>query len=518
MVNTPSPPVVAPHGDDDRDVFVLFVGLFSGIPRWRWRLRNSLALQWSLLRLVSLSLFLLLKGPCTTKSIRNNLLRVRCRRIWWNSCCSWPGDRSGYSWGCRFSSSCWRVYWAWVQSNSPWTLCCSPCCHRVLPDVRWRRWCAVCWVAAGSALWAPATGAGAAAHRGAGSRDLCARSGPRCSCATDGGGTGGRILSEVRRACGCRAGYRCAEDLAGHGSASYGGLFTSDADGGTVGGSADCRDLRSWQTTFRRSSWARMGPSPGAHWSVLLERLYQRHPAGAPGRGIHRQPRAVFKYWATLRCGTWTSLWPCTTSSSSPLRFTVEGTSDSVHRQSVGQRSSWLVVYMPVLCKWQGLGQTVKKNVVPQFWQGGRRPLRASRADSQVQVWRRQSSPTVAAVEKSDEIPHVFLDKVVDMPVIVNDKLMHSGGASIQFIAYFRGHSSCATQTGMMLPAVLLMAATMGFLTHFASFFALLRLCRSWAPVFRALERSQLWVLDGSRGAGVGGSFYSQVTRHRDAN
>ena len=161
------------------------------------------------------------------------------------SCCSWPGDRSGYSWGCRFSSSCWRVYWAWVQSNSPWTLCCSPCCHRVLPDVRWRRWCAVCWVAAGSALWAPVTGAGAAAHRGAGSRDFCARSGPRCSCAADGGGTGGRILSEVRRACGCRAGYRCAEDLAGHGSASYGGLFTSDADGGTVGGSADCRDLRS---------------------------------------------------------------------------------------------------------------------------------------------------------------------------------------------------------------------------------------------------------------------------------
>ena len=49
-------------------------------------------------------------------------------------------------------------------------------------------------------------------------------------------------------------------------------------------------------------------------------------------------------------------------------------------------------------------------------------------ADSQVQAWRRQLSPTVAAVEKSAEIPHVFLDKVVDMPVIVNDRVLHSGG------------------------------------------------------------------------------------------
>ena len=62
MVNTPSLPVGAPLGDDDRDVFVPFVGLFSGIPRWRWRLRsiippggvhrrprNSPALQWNLI-------------------------------------------------------------------------------------------------------------------------------------------------------------------------------------------------------------------------------------------------------------------------------------------------------------------------------------------------------------------------------------------------------------------------------------------------------------------------------------
>ena len=62
-------------------------------------------------------------------------------------------------------------------------------------------------------------------------------------------------------------------------------------------------------------------------------------------------------------------------------------------------------------------------------------------------MWRRQSSPTVAAVENSVVIPRVFLDKVVDMPVIVNDRVLHSGGASIQLFACLRGHSSCATQT-----------------------------------------------------------------------
>ena len=67
-------------------------------------------------------------------------------------------------------------------------------------------------------------------------------------------------------------------------------------------------------------------------------------------------------------------------------------------------------------------------------------------------------------------------DKVVDMPVIVNDRLLHSGSAPDSVIAGDSGHSSCATQTGM---SSLLMAAMIGFLTHFASFFALLRLSRS---------------------------------------
>ena len=55
--------------------------------------------------------------------------------------------------------------------------------------------------------------------------------------------------------------------------------------------------------------------------------------------------------------------------------------------------------------------------------------MRACRADSQVQVWRRQSSPTVAVAEKSVEIPHVFLDKVVDMPVVCNNRCLVSGSA-----------------------------------------------------------------------------------------
>ena len=49
----------------------------------------------------------------------------------------------------------------------------------------------------------------------------------------------------------------------------------------------------------------------------------------------------------------------------------------------------------------------------------------------------------------------MLLDKVVDMPVIVNDRILHSGGASIQLIACLRRHSSCATQmTGAVLDMV----------------------------------------------------------------
>ena len=66
----------------------------------------------------------------------------------------------------------------------------------------------------------------------------------RCSCAAD-GGTVAECPSVLRRAsaCGCRAGYRRAQDLTGHYSAALGGLSASTADGGPVGGCANCRVL-----------------------------------------------------------------------------------------------------------------------------------------------------------------------------------------------------------------------------------------------------------------------------------
>ena len=85
---------------------------------------------------------------------------------------------------------------------------------------------------------------------------------------------------------------------------------------------------------------ASRGTSPRLHMhgkSSILTLL-----SGACRRRIHRQPRAVYKYWATLRCGSCGR--PCDHALSVPafLADAVEGTSDSVHRQSVGQRSSWV--------------------------------------------------------------------------------------------------------------------------------------------------------------------------------
>ena len=126
----------------------------------------------------------------------------------------------------------------------------------------------------------------------------------------------------------------------------------------------------------------------------------------------------------------------------------MEGTSDSVHRQRDGQRSSGLVVDMPVGVQTTGPGSDSGENFVPQLLS----------SDKVVDVL---GVPVVQILRC--RCGGDSRDKVVDMPVIVNDRVF----------------SSCASQTGTMLPAVLLMAAMMGFLTHFASFFALLRLCRS---------------------------------------
>ena len=82
-----------------------------------------------------------------------------------------------------------------------------------------------------------------------------------------------------------------------------------------------------------------------------------------------------------------------------------------------------LVFDMSVGVQQQGFGQTVEKTVgsavAPLI--RGRCPRFAGRADSLVQVWRRQSYPTVAAC------PYVFLDKVVDMPSLCNGRCLVFG-------------------------------------------------------------------------------------------
>ena len=61
--------------------------------------------------------------------------------------------------------------------------------------------------------------------------------------------------SVLRRASagGCRAGNRCAQVLTRQDSAALGGLSSSAADGGPVGGCADCRVLFFAQAAFCRA-------------------------------------------------------------------------------------------------------------------------------------------------------------------------------------------------------------------------------------------------------------------------
>ena len=77
----------------------------------------------------------------------------------------------------------------------------------------------------------------------------------------------------------------------------------------------------------------------------------------------------------------------------------------------------------------------------------------------------------------------------------------------IPFIAGDSGHSSCATQTGTTFPAALLMAAMMGFLTHFASFFALLWLAGVERQFFELSSAHNCECSRAPGGAGVAGSL-----------
>ena len=59
-------------------------------------------------------------------------------------------------------------------------------------------------------------------------------------------------------------------------------------------------------------------------------------------------------------------------------------------------------------------------------------------------MWRRQSSPTVAAVENSVEIPRLFLDKVVDIPLLCYDRCLVSGCRKLRIL----GSCSSSTRCG----------------------------------------------------------------------
>ena len=76
---------------------------------------------------------------------------------------------------------------------------------------------------------------------------------------------------------------------------------------------------------------------------------------------------ACREYWAVLRCGLWTSLRPCTTSSSDPRRYSgrylrFRSSTECWKAQFLGWSST-----CPLVCIRQGFGQTVEKTVVPQL-------------------------------------------------------------------------------------------------------------------------------------------------------
>ena len=211
--------------------------------------------------------------------------------------------------------------------------------------------------------------------------------------------------------------------------------------------------------------------------------------------GSHRQPREVYKYWV----GNAEVDFPVTMhykfQQSSPiysgwcLRFrssTECWLLKLLHRDRAHSAncSGDLEFHGAVLgrcrhARWcannRAMVLTVQKTIVIlhlQFIEKVVDILVCRSCSASVLSWRRQSS--------SHNCSRRALDQVVDVPVVVQRQGFFTVEVpQIQFIACSCGHSSCATQTGTTFPAFLLMAAMMGFLMHFASFFVLLRLCRS---------------------------------------
>ena len=92
---------------------------------------------------------------------------------------------------------------------------------------------------------------------------------------------------------------------------------------------------------------------------------------------------------------------------------------------------------------------------------------------SSVLSWRSRA-PTIAVVE---------LWTRLTCPSLCNDRVLHYGGASDTVHRLFMWTFQLND-----FPAFLLMAAMMDFLTHFASFFAVLRLCRSLSASFSSFR------------------------------
>ena len=160
--------------------------------------------------------------------------------------------------------------------------------------------------AVGSALGAPAAGAGPATHRGADRR--LGSGGPFAlhGRAAEGGTVGGCL--EGLRPAAARAGYRSSQDPVSTTECSHSPPCA--ADGRSVGGSADEYLLDDSRVRIcggcSANPW--MDGSTDSVWAA------------------RRQARAGYKYWPPRRWlrPLWTSLWSSATSSSSPFVESVE--------------------------------------------------------------------------------------------------------------------------------------------------------------------------------------------------
>ena len=145
-------------------------------------------------------------------------------------------------------------------------------------------------------------------------------------------------------------------------------------------------------------------------------------------------------------------------------------------------------------------------------------PRCAGRAGFQMQVWRRQSSPTVAAVENSVEIPRVFLDKVVDIPLLCYDRCLVSGYRKLRILRSCSSSTRCGHPCDFAATCLAVGGATDSVhrLIWWTSQFAQ----RQFSTWLRCVIRVRIFwgtcVSHRCRWCRSRREFHSQVTRHRD--